>query len=50
MMVVIRGNREGRHVVTKEVGRGLSWQVDIFDFRMRSEITVGEGSWKLENG
>lgn len=43
MIVVIRGNREGRHAVTKEVGSGSSWQVDVLDFRMRSEITIGDG-------
>lgn len=49
-MAVIRGNREESHALTKKVSRGSRWQVDVSDFRMRSEITEGQGSWKLENG
>ena len=50
MMAVIRGSREGRQVMTRGVGRGSSWQVDDLDFRMRSDTSAAEGSWKLESG
>ena len=44
MMAVIRGSREGREAITREEGRGSSWQVDGFDFRMRSVRSAAEGS------
>ena len=34
IMAVIRGNREGREAMTREEGRGSSWHVDGFEFRM----------------
>lgn len=50
MMAVIRGSREGREAITREDGRGSSWQVDGLDFRMTSDKSAAEGSWKHESG
>ena len=50
MMAVIRGSREGREAITREDGRGSSWQVDGLDFRMSFNKSGAEGSMKEERG
>jgi len=50
MMAVIRGSREGREVITREDGRGSSWQVDGLKVWMSFDKTMAEGSWKQERG
>lgn len=48
MMAVIRGSREGREAITREDGRGSSWQVDGLEFLMSFDKSAAEGSWKQE--
>ena len=48
-MAEMRGSTEGRKAFTRTVGRGSNWQVEGLDFRMRSEISESEGSWRKEN-
>ena len=49
-MSVIKGEREGRHALTRWVGRGSSWQVDNLDLRMRFDISATVGRSKLDSG
>ena len=43
-MAVIRGSREGREAMTREDGRGSSWQVDGLEVRMIFVKSVARGS------
>jgi len=49
-MSVIKGEREGRHALTRRVGRGSSWEVDDLDLRMRLDISATVGGSKLDSG
>lgn len=48
IMEVIKGDKEDRQAFTKVVGRGSSWQVLDFDFKIRSGISIEEGRLKCE--
>lgn len=50
MMAEMRGSKEERQDLTKEVGRGSSWHVEDLDLVISSDITEGLGSSKEEKG
>lgn len=49
VMDVMRGAREGAAALTRTVGRGSSWQVEVFDFFMSWTISETGGRENAES-